>query len=158
MENVRYSRLSVPIFSSLMVYMQVVDDLRERYFGKELELSSHKNYHNVWALDKQNFANTGDGAYESIQDLVDRVTCFLKVTNEHEGNFADNELHCLYSLLLSTQLFFALQMTENENGKNFIVVSHGDTLSVMSALLSGTPIERFREFGMKNCQIREFHA
>ncbi|KAI8553907.1 hypothetical protein RHMOL_Rhmol05G0052800 [Rhododendron molle] len=52
---------------------EVVEDLRERFFGPSLELSSHDMYSVIWALDeKYPFVKPEGG--ESVLDVVSRLT------------------------------------------------------------------------------------
>ncbi|XP_058213839.1 uncharacterized protein LOC131325541 isoform X1 [Rhododendron vialii] len=52
---------------------KVVEDLRERFFGPSLELSSHDMYSVIWALDeKYPFVKPEGG--ESVSDVVSRLT------------------------------------------------------------------------------------
>eukprot|EP00249_Psilotum_nudum_P013078 c24141_g1_i2 orf=543-1034(-) len=59
-------------------YVQILEELRERYFGPALELESHDHYREIWALD-ENDPFTGPDGGESAADVANRVIKVLPV-------------------------------------------------------------------------------
>ena len=65
--------------------VQVCESLCERYFGSGLELSSHDNYHVVWAADVADTSSTPGGDGESVEDVATRLKKLMKVRDMGVG-------------------------------------------------------------------------
>ncbi|KAJ7237231.1 hypothetical protein O6H91_Y445800 [Diphasiastrum complanatum] len=65
--------------------IQVMDELRERYFGPPLELQSHEHYPEIWDIDAHNPMVAPDGG-ESAADVAERLTSVLpRIENDLKG-------------------------------------------------------------------------
>lgn len=69
----------------------------------------------------------GPGDGESVADVAQRLECFI-------------------------------QQTETEHtGKTVLLVSHGDTLSILMAVAKGTPLSENRLYGLQTGELQEMH-
>jgi hypothetical protein len=57
----------------------VAPELRERFFGAALELTTHDNYCPAWAADKADAGARPGGDGESVRDVAARVLGLLQV-------------------------------------------------------------------------------
>lgn len=70
---------------SRFLHIQILDDLRERYFGPKLELQSHDLYSKVWLSDLES-PLAGPAGGESVADVARRLSqVILKLEALHEG-------------------------------------------------------------------------
>ena len=52
-----------------------------------------------------------------------------------------------------------IQQTEAEHtGKTILLVSHGDTLSILMAVVKGTPLAGNRLYGLQTGELLELHS
>eukprot|EP00877_Chromochloris_zofingiensis_P008799 jgi/Chrzof1/4172/Cz14g01200.t1_PGM3[v5.2] len=103
----------------------VTEALRERYFGKELEQCSHDNYCPAWATDAVDVTSQPGGDGESVLSLSHRI----------RGLFQE----------LETQ----------HQGQHILLVSHGDTLSILQATVLGAPLGQHRDYGLQTAQLQQ---
>ncbi|GLJ36620.1 hypothetical protein SUGI_0736620, partial [Cryptomeria japonica] len=76
------SVLNIPFASP---QMKVTEELRERYFGPQLELQSHDHYPEIWALDEKDPFSPPEGG-ESVADVASRLSTIVpKIEAECEG-------------------------------------------------------------------------
>ncbi|CAK9219770.1 unnamed protein product [Sphagnum troendelagicum] len=65
--------------------IQLMEELRERYFGPSLELQSHEHYPEIWAIDALD-PMVGPEGGESVADVAHRVSqAILSIESELEG-------------------------------------------------------------------------
>jgi broad specificity phosphatase PhoE len=65
--------------------IQLMEELRERYFGPSLELQSHEHYAEIWAIDALD-PMVGPEGGESVADVAHRVSqAILSIESELEG-------------------------------------------------------------------------
>eukprot|EP00803_Ostreobium_quekettii_P008813 evm.model.scf_1772.2 EVM.evm.TU.scf_1772.2 scf_1772:5839-7036(-) len=96
----------------------------ERFFGADNELQGHEAYGGVWERDMRDITDGGPAGGESVQDVSARVTTLM-------------------------------EMLEREHeGCAVVLVAHGDTLSILQAVVNGSELGRHTQYGMKNCEIR----
>lgn len=100
-------------------------ELRERGFGAEYELAPTSNYEQVWEADVADSSTCPPGGGESVDDVAARLRLFMA---------------CLEA---------------RHNGCNIVLVSHGDALSILAAVVLGTPLGAHRQHGLPNCGILE---
>lgn len=53
-------------------------------------------------------------------------------------------------------LFASLE--EKHKGKTILLVSHGDTLSILWAVAKGLPLQQHRQHGLSTGQLKQLHA
>lgn len=85
------------------------------------ELRSTQHYATVWAADEHDSASKPDGDGESVEDVAERLR---RLINDIE----------------TTHKHF-----------NIVLVSHGDALSILAAVLLGTDLRQHRQHGLPNC-------
>ena len=103
--------------------LKKVPELCERYFGTVYEGKSTAHYADVWADDAKNPATKPPGGGESVDEVAARMR----------------------------ELIQALEQRSSTHGFNFLIVSHGDALSVLAAVLLGTDLREHRAHGLGNC-------
>ncbi|KAK9832289.1 hypothetical protein WJX74_005468 [Apatococcus lobatus] len=108
--------------------IEIAEELRERYFGTGLELQSDKGYQQVWAADAIDSSTCPSGGGESVE----QVSCRLK------------------------QLVQRLEM--QHQGIHILLVSHGDTLSIMWATMTGSPLPEHRAHGQQTGELRKLQT
>ncbi|CAI5946363.1 unnamed protein product [Closterium sp. NIES-64] len=84
---------------------QTAEELRERYFGRHLELNSHDLYPAVWVDDRKDAAFRPGGDGESVVAVAQRTARLIR------------------------------HIEEDLDGKVVVLVSHGDTLQIINSLL-----------------------
>ncbi|CAH9106905.1 unnamed protein product [Cuscuta epithymum] len=101
------SRLGIPFFEEGPPAPQcmVINDLRERFFGRTFELQSHDKYQEIWALDEEDPFMRPDLHGESVADVVSRLTNAITTI---ESSF---------------------------QGCAVLIVSHGDPLQILQTVL-----------------------
>ncbi|ESR35685.1 hypothetical protein CICLE_v10029216mg [Citrus x clementina] len=78
-EGVDQARLAGELF------LKVMEDLRERFFGPSFELLSHDKYPEIWALDEKDPFMRPEGG-ESVNDVVSRLaTAMAAMELEFQG-------------------------------------------------------------------------
>ena len=96
-------------------------ELAERYFGVEYDLKSTCHYEDVWADDMKDTSIKPPGGGESVNDVAERLKTFIQ------------------------------SIEEQKTGYTILLVSHGDALSILAAVLLGTDLRKHREHGLANC-------
>ncbi|KAG2439828.1 hypothetical protein HYH02_010461 [Chlamydomonas schloesseri] len=110
---------------SQSVPVQSADELRERFFGDELELQSYgKAYGKIWERDAVSTDTHPGGNGESVNEVSARIR----------------------------QLFQRLE--EAHSGAVILLVSHGDTLSVLQATMLGADTRQHRRFAFETAELR----
>ncbi|CAI5467887.1 unnamed protein product [Closterium sp. Yama58-4] len=84
---------------------QTAEELRERYFGRHLELNSHDLYPAVWVDDRKDASSRPGGDGESVVAVAQRTAHLIR------------------------------HIEEALDGKLVVLVSHGDTLQIINSLL-----------------------
>lgn len=79
------------------------------------------HYADVWADDAKDPERKPPGGGESVADVARRVRTFIE------------------------------EVERSYEGHNIVLVSHGDALSVLAAVLLGTDLRKHREHGLGNC-------
>lgn len=87
------------------------------------ELTSTSNYHLVWDDDATGTHTKPPGDGESVDEVAVRLKQFI------EG------------------------IESRHAGHDVLLVSHGDALSILAALMLGKDLGKHREFGLDNCGI-----
>jgi broad specificity phosphatase PhoE len=103
--------------------MRRSDALRERYFGAALEGASSSLYHTVWEQDEKDSTAVPEGGGESVADVAARLRQFL------------------------------YEVEDSVEGQNVVIVSHGDSLSILISLILEEDLRYHWNIGLKNCQI-----
>mmetsp|Transcript_20280 Transcript_20280/g.28078 ORF Transcript_20280/g.28078 Transcript_20280/m.28078 type:complete len:207 (-) Transcript_20280:8-628(-) len=108
--------------------LEIAPELRERYFGPELELGPHSGYDRVWAADRQDPSSPAGGSGESVQEVAERLqTFFSKINDAHPNSVV-------------------------------VLVSHGDTLQIAQSVLltdgSAEVMKKHRDFAMETGEVR----
>jgi broad specificity phosphatase PhoE len=80
-------------------------------------------YESVWAADAADAAARPPGGGESVADVAARLRAFVARTEAAHA------------------------------GRDVIVVSHGDALSILAAALRGAPLGGHRKYGLANCGV-----
>ena len=107
--------------------------LHDERFRKEIALRERyfgefnggntANYANVWAEDEKDTSSKPGGG-ESVEDVAHRLRSFV------QG-----------------------ELEEAYKGCHIVLVSHGDSLSILLSILRGGDLRKHRENGMGNCEI-----
>lgn len=98
-----------------------LENLKERYFGEHEMQIATDRYEQVWADDAKSIHNKPPGDGESVMDTSLRMHSVIQ------------------------------QLEEQFTNKTIIIVSHGDSLSILTATLLGTDLSKHREHGLPNC-------
>ncbi|GBF93029.1 hypothetical protein Rsub_05640 [Raphidocelis subcapitata] len=104
--------------------LQVAPELRERFFGAALELTSHDNYCPAWDADARDHGARPGGDGESVRDVVGRVAALLE------------------------------ELERRHSGRAVLLVSHGDTLSITQAAVGGGDLRAHRQHGLGTAELR----
>jgi broad specificity phosphatase PhoE len=94
----------------------------------EYDLKSTSYYNDVWVNDEKDTAIKPPGDGESVNDVVERLKAFICSIEEHKSGFT------------------------------ILLVSHGDALSILAAVLLGTDLRKHREHGLGNCAFLKVPA
>lgn len=87
-------------------------------------LQSTSSYALVWAEDAASIANRPPGpGGESVADVADRLLTFIR------------------------------RLEQAHRGRDIVLVSHGDALSILAAVLLGAPLSSHRQHGLPNAGI-----
>ncbi|MEW5304221.1 MAG: hypothetical protein WDW36_006847 [Sanguina aurantia] len=105
-------------------------DLRERFFGSDLELQPYAAaYGHIWEHDELSAeSHPGGGDGESVKDVAARIQLmFQRLEDEHQ-----------------------------QGGLNILLVSHGDTLSILQATMTGcgAQLGHHRRFAFETAELR----
>jgi broad specificity phosphatase PhoE len=154
---------------------QVTPLLAERYFGSALELTSHDNYCPFWDSDARDPSSRPAGSEdgESVEQVSQRVHQLFQVGAGgcrcycccwacaglaagicvHAGWQEDRRGAVLTALLLL--LSVCLQELELQHqGQHILLVSHGDTLSILQATFHGSPLSQHRQYGLATAELK----
>lgn len=106
--------------------------LRERFFGAALELQNHEGYSPAWASDAQdpNSRPPGKGDGESVADVAARSAELLRRLAEEERD------------------------AETTTREVIVLVSHGDTLSILQTAATGGDLREHRKFGLGTAELK----
>jgi len=106
----------------------VAFELRERFFGTELELGPHTRYDEVWARDALDVNHPAGGDGESVQEVARRVAELLR------------------------------RLEDQDKGQGVLLVAHGDVLQITQAYIAGgrglEHLGAHRKFGMDTGELR----
>ncbi|KAF6263235.1 phosphoglycerate mutase [Scenedesmus sp. NREL 46B-D3] len=110
--------------------VQLTPLLRERCFGAKLELTCHQNYCPAWEGDAADPDSKPCGCVdgESVQEVAARLR----------------------------QLFQELE--QQHEGQHILLVSHGDTLSILQATFHGTCLAQHRQYGLGTAELKQLNG
>lgn len=147
--------------------------LAERYFGSVLELTSHDNYCPFWDSDARDPSSRPAGSEdgESVEQVSQRVQQLFQVRSgraaaaaaapvwvQHAGRSGwqlDAVLTDTVLLLLLLLVRLCLQELEQQHqGQHILLVSHGDTLSILQATFHGSPLSQHRQYGLATAELK----
>ncbi|KAJ8450798.1 hypothetical protein Cgig2_032423 [Carnegiea gigantea] len=130
----------------IKILKQVVDDLRERYFGPSFELESHDRYAEIWALDEKNPFECPKGG-ESAADVVSRLA---RAIEQMEDNFEG------YKLLNEdvTYNVVSYQKTVFHAGKEQEAFNRNGFASRIEAVKVPSILSKHRKFGLETGELR----
>jgi broad specificity phosphatase PhoE len=116
--------------------------LRERWFGSALELQNHDGYSPAWASDARDPSSKppGHGDGESVVEVAARCAELLdRLAEQHCGGRGGKE-----------------EEDKDESQAVVVLVSHGDTLSILQAAASGgdVPLGEHRKFGLATAELK----
>jgi len=105
-------------------------ELRERYFGQDMELGSHSTYADVWEVDSTDPHQKAGGTGESVHEVAARVKTLLERLNDTE-----------------------------DPPSAILLVSHGDTLQITQAMLTGDDerLKGHRSFALETGELRRLN-
>lgn len=112
--------------------------LRERWFGTALELEHHDGYSPAWENDARDPTSRppGEGDGESVAEVAARAAGLLaRLAERHGGN--DGEASAAAAGVAVV-----------------VLVSHGDTLSILQAAANGEPLQEHRRFGLGTAELK----
>ncbi|KXZ51152.1 hypothetical protein GPECTOR_13g639 [Gonium pectorale] len=109
--------------------VQIAPELRERFFGEELELQPYgAAYGKIWEHDAQTSSHRPGGNGESVDEVSARLRLlFQRLEAEHKGAV-------------------------------ILLVSHGDTLSILQSTMLGQDTRHHRRFAFNTAELRPLHA
>ncbi|KAB1997712.1 hypothetical protein ES319_D12G042100v1 [Gossypium barbadense] len=72
------------------LFLKVMEDLRERYFGPSFELLPHDKYTEIWAMDEKDPFTRPEGG-ESVDDVASRLaSAMATMESEYQGKYIYN--------------------------------------------------------------------
>ncbi|KAB1997711.1 hypothetical protein ES319_D12G042100v1 [Gossypium barbadense] len=87
LENVR---MCYSPFARTRHTAEVMEDLRERYFGPSFELLPHDKYTEIWAMDEKDPFTRPEGG-ESVDDVASRLaSAMATMESEYQGKYIYN--------------------------------------------------------------------
>ncbi|GLI66199.1 hypothetical protein VaNZ11_009898 [Volvox africanus] len=112
-----------------MCPIQVAPELRERFFGDELEMQPYRTaYGKIWERDEVSTASVPGGNGESVDEVSARIRHFFeRLEDEHKDAV-------------------------------ILLVSHGDTLSIMQTTILGEDTKQHRRFAFDTAELRPLIA
>lgn len=141
--------------------------LAERYFGSVLELTSHDNYCPFWDSDARNPSSRPAGSEdgESVEQVSQRVQQLFQVRSGRAAAAAPVCVHVVLggrggSSMLCTDTVLLLlhlrlqELEQQHQGQHILLVSHGDTLSILQATFHGRPLSRHRQYGLATAELK----
>eukprot|EP00878_Enallax_costatus_P027278 GHUV01029346.1.p1 GENE.GHUV01029346.1~~GHUV01029346.1.p1 ORF type:complete len:201 (+),score=46.90 GHUV01029346.1:325-927(+) len=110
--------------------IKVTPLLRERFFGTHLELQCHDNYCPAWEGDARDPTSkpAGNVDGESVAEVSERIQ----------------------------QLFQELE--QQHKGQHILLVSHGDTLSILQATFLNTLLTQHRQYGLGTAELKKLDS
>ncbi|CAL8470365.1 g9907 [Coccomyxa elongata] len=94
----------------------------------EYELQADNNYNSVWEVDACDVTAAPKGGGESVEQVAERIRSFIGA------------------------------LEKDNMGKSILLVSHGDTLSILWAVVKGLPLKDHRQHGLNTGQLKVLHA
>jgi broad specificity phosphatase PhoE len=115
---------------------QIEPALRERFFGAALELQNHEGYSPAWASDAQDPTSRppGKGDGESVADVAARSAELLRRLAEEERDAETTATAATRQVI--------------------VLVSHGDTLSILQTAATGGDLREHRKFGLGTAELK----
>ncbi|EFJ51472.1 phosphoglycerate mutase [Volvox carteri f. nagariensis] len=106
--------------------VQVAPELRERFFGDKLELQPYNTaYGKIWERDEVSSTNVPGGNGESVDEVSSRI-----------------------------RQLFQQRLEAEHQGAIIMLVSHGDTLSILQATMLGEDPRLHRRFAFETAELR----
>ena len=129
--------------------LQLAAELRERNFGC-FELTSHDNYAAVWAEDSKSadFRPSG-GSLSTVHATLEMPAADSKFRGAGEGESVKDVASRLVSLIQ--------QIESKHTAQIVLLVAHGDTLSILWALVIGQPLESHRSIAIQTGELRQLY-
>lgn len=121
-------------------HIEIVEELRERYFGPALELQSHDHYPEIWALDEHD-PLTGPVGGESVADVSTRLAKLLpRIESDCQGCAVlivshGDTLQILQTIVLSAPLDITNGTFDAENLINASILSEHRKYSLLTGEL-----------------------
>jgi broad specificity phosphatase PhoE len=103
------------------------EELVERHFG-DFELQDHAHYKTVWEEDARDLAWCPPGGGESVRDVAARAAALFSRLEAELGR-------------------------PNPHPKRVLIVAHGDTLSIATAVAKGADLGRHRDHAQETGQL-----
>lgn len=137
-------RLATPAAAAAAPPLQIERNLRERWFGAALELQSHEGYSPAWASDARDPTSRppGEGDGESVAEVAARSAELLaRLAERHGAEEAAAEAGAGTAAAAARRVVVVL-------------VSHGDTLSILQAAATGGDLRGHRKFGLGTAELK----
>uniref|UniRef100_A0A0D6R9J4 Phosphoglycerate mutase (2,3-diphosphoglycerate-dependent) n=1 Tax=Araucaria cunninghamii TaxID=56994 RepID=A0A0D6R9J4_ARACU len=126
--------------------MKAMEELRERYFGPQLELQSHNHYPEIWALDEKDPFTPPEGG-ESVADVACRLATIMpKIEAECEGYGVLIVAHGDPLQIFQTILHATIHKHSSE--KNGILEGNSD------AVMTASTLSQHRTFSLLTGELR----
>ncbi|KAL5101008.1 hypothetical protein RYX36_005335 [Vicia faba] len=133
------------LLACIYLFTQVIDDLRERYFGPSFELLSHDKYAEIWELDaKDPFVGPEGG--ESVKDVAGRLSRTMDVIeSEFEG--------CAILIVSHGDPLQILQ-TVLHAANNHKELTSDDLVSILAAVQVAPILSQHRQYALNTGELR----
>ncbi|KAF5449065.1 hypothetical protein F2P56_029549 [Juglans regia] len=125
---------------------KAMEDLRERFFGPSLELTSHDKYQEVWALDEKDPFMRRDGG-ESVNDVASRLS---KAMATMESEF----LGCAVLIVSHGDTLQILQTLLLNAVKQSMASSGNDLAERVEAVTVPSILSQHRKFALLTGELR----